>query len=234
MRKLDNGKSGAMFINYDNAGDVGGDVTVALNAILNNDDITWPCWTNNEIIKTFTTTVDANGIELDQEFASELIINERSDVITQRELKIFNTDIGDISFDDTNEDGEADIGNDGSIQTTFVTPEQRRNPVAVVADFELCRSDTSLCNLDTIECPDGSLVGRDPNNDCEFYDCPDINLIGEILCASDRLQCDDGTIVRRNASLGCAFNECPPCDNDDDDDERTRVGRRLLNENNRY
>ena len=255
MDKKNNGKSGAMFINYNNDGDVdigGNQVANTLNAILDNDDITWPCWSNNDIIKTFTTTdtstssssasvgvssvfgaSDSSTTSLEtQSFGVELIINDRNNLITQHEIRILNT-VVETDFE-SNENG-IPVDNDTSpIQATFISPQQRRNPVAVISDFELCRSDTILCNLDTMECWDGSLVDRDPNNDCEFFECPDINLIGEILCASDRLQCDDGTIVVRNASLGCAFNECPPCDDDSITNERTAVGRRLLNQNIRF
>ena len=235
MRIRNNGKAGAMFINYNNDGDVGGAVANALNAILDNDDITWPCWSNNAIINTLTTTVSADGAVSSQEIGSELVINDRTNVITQEEIRVLNTALGTASYSATT---DTEIGNvrfiDNNVTATFITPQQRRNPVAVVADFELCRSHTSLCNLDTIECWDGSLVGRDPNNDCEFFECPNENIIS-ILCASDRLQCDDGTIVRRNATLGCEFNECPPCDDDDDDDGDTNngraVGRRLLKHN---
>ena len=225
MAVRDNGLAGAMFINYKTD-----KVVQTLTNILDNSDITWPCWRNNDIIDSFTTLSTEND-EFTEEFGSELIINPREAFITENELRILSADIGDASEVGVD---QVDFGfnsqdNDTSIQATFITPTQIRNPVAVVADFELCRSDTSLCNLDTIECFDGSLVGRDPNNDCEFYDCPDINLIGEILCASDRLQCDDGTIVRRNASLECAFNECPPCDDGDDAIIRdVGAGRRLL------
>jgi hypothetical protein len=33
-------------------------------------------------------------------------------------------------------------------------------------------STTLLCTSDVMQCPDGSYVGRDPLNNCQFYPCP--------------------------------------------------------------
>jgi len=32
-------------------------------------------------------------------------------------------------------------------------------------------SDDVFCTADVKECPDGSYVGRDSDNNCEFYEC---------------------------------------------------------------
>jgi len=33
-------------------------------------------------------------------------------------------------------------------------------------------SDDVFCTADAKICPDGSSVGRNPDNNCEFYECP--------------------------------------------------------------
>ena len=32
------------------------------------------------------------------------------------------------------------------------------------------------CTKDTKTCPDGSIVARNPANNCEFYDCPPVRI----------------------------------------------------------
>jgi len=36
-----------------------------------------------------------------------------------------------------------------------------------------------FCPQDVRQCPDGSWVGRDPNNNCQFRPCPDGSIPGE-------------------------------------------------------
>ena len=62
------------------------------------------------------------------------------------------------------------------------------------------------CTEDARVCPDGSAVVRDPNNDCEFPECPEANAA---VCTTDVQICDDGTAVSRNPDNECQFNECP-------------------------
>ncbi|MBI2017800.1 hypothetical protein HYS92_02000 [Candidatus Daviesbacteria bacterium] len=40
------------------------------------------------------------------------------------------------------------------------------------------------CTLDRISCPDGSTVGRNPNNSCQFYACPSINQCRSMSCSA--------------------------------------------------
>jgi hypothetical protein len=37
-------------------------------------------------------------------------------------------------------------------------------------EFEACPEGS--CMVDALQCPDGTSVGRDPANSCEFYACP--------------------------------------------------------------
>lgn len=61
------------------------------------------------------------------------------------------------------------------------------------------------CSDDTFECPDGTFVGRDPDNYCSFFDCQD----GE--CDTEPLLCPNGyTYVNQNPENDCEYDECPP------------------------
>lgn len=60
-----------------------------------------------------------------------------------------------------------------------------------------------ICTDDVKTCPDGSVVGRNPNDDCEFFPC-----IG-IFCTNDVMQCPDGSFVGRDPNDGCQFFPCP-------------------------
>eukprot|EP01060_Flectonema_neradi_P005959 TRINITY_DN139_c0_g1_i10.p1 TRINITY_DN139_c0_g1~~TRINITY_DN139_c0_g1_i10.p1 ORF type:complete len:127 (+),score=20.56 TRINITY_DN139_c0_g1_i10:187-567(+) len=54
-----------------------------------------------------------------------------------------------------------------------------------------------------MECPDGSFVGRDENNNCEFHPCP-------VGCKEDLFICPDGSSVARDPKNDCEFFPCPP------------------------
>lgn len=58
------------------------------------------------------------------------------------------------------------------------------------------------CTNDVYQCPDGSYVGRDPNNNCEFRPCS-----GERACTDDVKQCPDGSYVKR-IPPACDFAPC--------------------------
>ena len=58
------------------------------------------------------------------------------------------------------------------------------------------------CTDDVKQCSDGSYVGRDPNNNCEFRPCP-----GEGVCINDVKQCPDGSYVKR-VPPACDFAPC--------------------------
>lgn len=59
-----------------------------------------------------------------------------------------------------------------------------------------------LCTDDVMQCPDGSFVSRDPNNNCEFFPCPP-------TCTDDVFICPDGTLVSRDPENNCEFPPCP-------------------------
>jgi len=82
------------------------------------------------------------------------------------------------------------------------------------------------CNMDVKECNDGSFVGRNQTNNCEFLDCPvdDADIItrsGSMDgpwfvvppeatdgCPHELDICQDGTLVNRSGP-DCAFQPCP-------------------------
>jgi hypothetical protein len=49
------------------------------------------------------------------------------------------------------------------------------------------RSDNSLldCPMDTKDCPDGSIVSRDPTQNCRFASCPELNCLDDKECMPD-------------------------------------------------
>ncbi len=63
------------------------------------------------------------------------------------------------------------------------------------------------CTKDIKICDDGQKVGRDINNQCEFFDCPPPLNQGE--CKNEMKQCKDGTFVYPNPDNQCAFDLCP-------------------------
>ena len=62
-----------------------------------------------------------------------------------------------------------------------------------------------FCTQDVQECPDGSYVGRNPDNNCEFFACPEANSDDEIFCTTDIICCD-GKEMGRDPTTGCS---CP-------------------------
>lgn len=61
-----------------------------------------------------------------------------------------------------------------------------------------------FCTADAKICPDGSAVGRDHTNNCEFFPCPPFE-----GCSKDAVQCPDGSVVGRDPNNNCAFAPCP-------------------------
>ena len=64
---------------------------------------------------------------------------------------------------------------------------------------------TNVCQQDAKMCPDGSSVGRDPGNNCEFKSCP--NNSGNV-CQQDAKVCPDGSSVGRDPNNNCEFRGC--------------------------
>src|SRR6185369_1373395 len=62
------------------------------------------------------------------------------------------------------------------------------------------------CTLEAKQCSDGSYVGRDPANNCEFKDCP---VTGSKVCTDDVKMCPDGSYVSRDSANNCVFKDCP-------------------------
>ena len=66
--------------------------------------------------------------------------------------------------------------------------------------------DVDGCTFDAKVCDDGSTVGRDAENNCEFFPCPDV----VASCSKDLKVCDGGARVGRDPSNDCKFFPCPP------------------------
>ncbi|GEM_PF-5815930 len=63
------------------------------------------------------------------------------------------------------------------------------------------------CEGDTITCPDGSVVGRDPNNNCQFYECP----FGSAQnCQIKTITCPNGEVLSYNTCF-TPQSEIPVC-----------------------
>ncbi|MDP4039424.1 MAG: hypothetical protein Q8P57_02490 [Candidatus Pacearchaeota archaeon] len=58
-----------------------------------------------------------------------------------------------------------------------------------------------VCTADAMICSDGSSVGRNPDNNCEFYECPSVGEEGE------KIFCDEES---RNAEI-CEQSYIPVC-----------------------
>ena len=91
------------------------------------------------------------------------------------------------------------------------------------------------CPKDAKLCPDGiTSVGRDPENNCEFFPCPETGKTGDapmtdkekpaantteanekkpfaeqVFCPQDVRQCPDGSWVGRDPNNHCRFRPCP-------------------------
>ena len=61
------------------------------------------------------------------------------------------------------------------------------------------------CTEELFQCPDGSDVGRDSNNNCEFAPCPvspspaPAPTKETVVCTTEMFQCPDGSLVGRGA-----------------------------------
>jgi|CXWL01.1.fsa_nt_gi hypothetical protein len=60
------------------------------------------------------------------------------------------------------------------------------------------------CTKEAKVCPDGEVVGRNPNNNCEFDPCPSTQ-----ACTAEAKLCPDGSGVGRNPKNNCEFDPCP-------------------------
>ena len=90
------------------------------------------------------------------------------------------------------------------------TQETTTQPVDVKQDI----NSTKFCNKEAKVCPDGSSVGRNPKNNCEFDSCPktvakDPVKKEPMICTADVKECADGSFVGRDHYKNCAFKECP-------------------------
>ncbi|WP_154223735.1 hypothetical protein [Marinicella rhabdoformis] len=64
------------------------------------------------------------------------------------------------------------------------------------------------CTKELKICPDGSGVGRNSANNCEFDACPETKPQNSAGCTDDVKQCPDGSFVSRDPLKSCAFKAC--------------------------
>ena len=74
------------------------------------------------------------------------------------------------------------------------------------ADFDACRNYGNVCSSDVAFCSDGSTVGRDPANNCNFAPCGNGS---ERVCPEDFTECEDGRRMPRDPQNDCQFQQCP-------------------------
>jgi hypothetical protein len=66
------------------------------------------------------------------------------------------------------------------------------------------------CTKEAKVCPDGSTVGRNPQNSCKFDACPKKSTKPTAkMCTADVKQCPDGSYVSRDHYNNCEFKACP-------------------------
>jgi len=98
--------------------------------------------------------------------------------------------------------------------------------IALFLAFQLVADAQVVCPLDVERCSDGSDVDRDPENDCNFRECPqkgikedgnvDEDEEDNIFCSKEMYDCPDGTRVDRDNKKGCDFKACPSKDDKND------------------
>lgn len=59
------------------------------------------------------------------------------------------------------------------IQTFYPRPEYDDFCGDYKTPTPIIKNDSAVCATDVMQCPDGSYVSRNPDNNCEFYDCED-------------------------------------------------------------
>jgi len=79
---------------------------------------------------------------------------------------------------------------------------------------ETAKEDVKFCSKDAKICPDGTTVGRNLENNCEFNPCP-TNVVEKpikkkpSMCTADAKECADGSFVGRDHYNNCKFKDCP-------------------------
>lgn len=77
--------------------------------------------------------------------------------------------------------------------------------IALLVFLSGCTNGILECPTDTKTCPDGTVVGRNVRDYCNFFAC------GEpIGCTDDAKICPGGTGVGRDPNNNCEFFPCPP------------------------
>lgn len=64
------------------------------------------------------------------------------------------------------------------------------------------------CTKELKICPDGTGVGRNSANNCEFDACPEAKPQNVAGCTDDVKQCPDGSFVSRDHLNNCQFKAC--------------------------
>jgi hypothetical protein len=88
-------------------------------------------------------------------------------------------------------------------------------PPTIPVDAKQNINQIKFCTKDAKACPDGTSVGRNPKNNCEFDPCP-TKAVKEkplkkepVMCTADVKECSDGSFVGRDHYNNCKFKDCP-------------------------
>jgi hypothetical protein len=92
--------------------------------------------------------------------------------------------------------------------------------IIVSGNKQLPSFNNIACTMEAKICPDGSAVGRNPKNNCEFDACPVVKDESTgILCTQDVKECADGSFVGRDPENDCKFKLCPTVNTEDSEQE---------------
>jgi hypothetical protein len=88
---------------------------------------------------------------------------------------------------------------------------QETTPPEIVKEVS---NNDKFCSKDAKICPDGTTVGRNLENNCEFAHCPTAVVKEPIkkipsMCTADAKECADGSFVGRDHYNNCKFKDCP-------------------------
>jgi len=95
-----------------------------------------------------------------------------------------------------------------------VAAQQQQKRTGLRARVRSTLSREKACTKELHECRDGTLVGRDGSNNCEFQPCPSGAETQQeedsegVMCAADARECPDGSFVGRDSENNCEFRKC--------------------------
>ena len=78
-------------------------------------------------------------------------------------------------------------------------------------------TDDDVCPSDARACPDGTELSRDPNNNCQFPDCPEKHTVCQNeqcveVDGAGRSECEEANDCKRETHMACDNNQCKEVD----------------------